>query len=696
MLSAGLLAHCGDDFGYETRPLEATCKAPNIPPPFYVASAFDGLAVEHPTDIQVVDGSLAFVVGQTGKITRLYREGEAWKADTFLDVHGELPYTDGESGLLSIALAPDFASSGTVYVSYISRGTTALLHLGIYRYHSDGKRILPESREEIFGQDRPEPTHHGGKLRFGPDGYLYVALGDGVPTQPLLRPQDPNELYGKIMRIDVSGPGEGGKPYRIPPDNPFVGKEGRPEVYAYGLRNPWSLWFDDQKRLWVADVGSDRFEEINIVVKGGNYGWPYREGTSCLYSTPCDSPSFIDPVVAYPHVNGFAAIGGFIYNGSVPSLKGRYIYGDFMSGRMWSASSTDPKLTDPQEVFFDTGVMLSGIAPDANGEILALDWYGNRVFRIAPTPPRVARGTSLRALGCLEAGSSDMARDLVPYDVNAPLWSDGAAKKRWVTMPRDKKIAVAPDDVFTMPAGTMFLKEFSLGGRRIETRMMYRDPELDWLFYAFKWNAEGTDATLVGNDGETVPSAEGKWDIPSQSQCLACHGAQVGRVRGFEIAQINRNIEYPNGEESNQLATMDHVGYFDPPLNLVKAGWLAPPFGDLDTLESRARSYLHANCSFCHSVIIGVSGFNLTKWQTLADLQIVCRSTRSNDFGIKDARVLYPGKPEKSLIVHRMSLEGHGQMPPIGRKKADTAAIKLISDWIRSMGGTCAPQTDKP
>lgn len=685
-----------EPLGYDSRPITSTCQSPNISPAYALKDVFDGaITVTMPSDVAQVNEDLYYVVSQMGTIARVERIGGRWQSFTMLDLSAKLAPFHLEGGLLSLALAPDFATSHTVYASYTGKSSTALFHTVVSRFKVTGGIIDPSSETPIFTLERDANGHNGGKLRFGPDGYLYIAIGDGSPTEIKLRPQDPNQYFGKMLRIDVRGEAADpntGKLYRIPENNPFATGGGLPEVYALGFRNPWSFSFDAKNRLWVGDVGNERYEEVDLVVPGGNYGWPFREATHCNLAG-CDATWFTDPIVEYPHVNGFAVMAGFVYRGSSAALRGKFVYSDFISGRVWTVDGDQPSLATEPELLMDSGLRVSGMIEDKNGEILVLDYTGGHVLRVVPGAPRSVRGLSLRALGCLEGTTretTDMTHTLVPYEVNAPLWSDGAGKRRFLSVPSDKQIAVRPEDgAFDLPVGTMLLKEFALAGRRIETRMMVRDAEYDWLFYTFQWNDEGTDATLV-EDGRAVPLADGTtWNIPSRGQCLSCHVADSKRVLGFEVAQINRLLRYPNGRIANQVTTLSNLGYFDRPIDANAVKPLPNPYGTNGTDETRARAYLHSNCAICHGPAAGFGGFNLRAWGTVKDMGVLCRPPSTNDMGIAGAQIVAPGSPERSLIIQRMQHVGTGQMPPLGRTQVDEAGVSVIAKWISGLPPTC-------
>jgi uncharacterized protein (TIGR03437 family) len=292
--------------------------------------------IPDPTDIQSAnDGSGRLFLAQQNGIVRLFRGG-AVGVRPFLDISSKTR-AGGERGLLGLAFPPGFAQKQRFYVNYTDlNGDTIIAQ---YRVSSDPDVADPASETVLLKIDQPFANHNGGQLSFGPDGYLYIGMGDGGSAgDPFGNGQNSGVLLGKLLRIDVeSNPGS----VRVPPDNPFVNTAGaRPEIWAYGLRNPWRFSFDRATRdLWMADVGQDSYEEVDVQPassRGGeNYGWDRMEGMHC-YAGGCDMQGLTLPVAEYPHSQGCSVTGGFVYRGRLsPGLRGIYLYGDFCSGRIW-------------------------------------------------------------------------------------------------------------------------------------------------------------------------------------------------------------------------------------------------------------------------------------------------------------------------------------------------------------------------
>lgn len=338
------------------------------------------------------DGSgRSFVVEKTGKIW-VIDDGEV-QSEPFLDVSGKITTSSNEQGLLGMAFAPNFSETGHIFVNYTDRqGTTT-----VERYTVQAgapNQADAQSGFTVLTVAQPAGNHNAGMLDFGPDGYLYVPLGDGGAANDRFgNGQNPDALLGKILRLDVTS--DPAQPYLIPADNPFVNADwnGRPvrdEVWAIGLRNPWRTSFDRQTGdFWVADVGQNQIEEVNVIQPGApggaNLGWPIMEGQSCFNAATCDQTGLTLPIVDYTHVGGNCSVtGGYVYRGAeIPQWNGIYFYGDYCSGRMWALAPDGSGGWANAEIL-DSDLVLSSFGEDEAGELYALDYGSGTIYRMLP------------------------------------------------------------------------------------------------------------------------------------------------------------------------------------------------------------------------------------------------------------------------------------------------------------------------
>jgi glucose/arabinose dehydrogenase len=359
---------------------------PPVESAYRVEVAFPNLSFSNPVGLYSAnDGTnRLFVLEQEGRIQVFENNPNVSAAQVFLDIR-DLVLFGGEQGLLGLAFHPSFAQNGYFYVDYVADNPrrTVIARYSVSAGNSDqGDR---NSELVLLEVAQPFPNHKGGQLVFGPDGYLYIGLGDGGSAgDPQGNGQNRAVLLGKILRIDVDS-SSSGLNYDISSDNPFVGNmDGfREEIYAYGLRNPWRFSFDSATgQLWVADVGQDRMEEIDIVEKGKNYGWNIMEGTLCYSpSQGCNQTWLELPVWEYGHDLGDAVTGGFVYHGSeLPELRDAYIYGDFGSGCIWALQYKISNQTANKELA-DSSLNIASFGKDPQNELYICD-YNGRIYKL--------------------------------------------------------------------------------------------------------------------------------------------------------------------------------------------------------------------------------------------------------------------------------------------------------------------------
>jgi glucose/arabinose dehydrogenase len=334
-----------------------------------------------------------YIVERGGRVYRS-SSNSASDAELFADLSDRVNAGFSESGLLSMAFHPDYSNNHFIYFAYTGTANPLVSKVSRFTVNDDGKSINKETEQNILSVNNQYDKHNISQIAFGPDRYLYVGFGDGHEGggDPLKHGQNTNTLMAAILRIDVDKE----VPYAIPSDNPFAdGKGGKPEIYAWGFRNPWRWSFDrDSGNLWVADVGEYHWEEVNSVKKGGNYGWPIREGKHCYGSKMecikqwlclwnCPATDLVDPVVDYSHEEGCAVIGGYVYHGqSFPALQGVYLFSDACSGTIWGLIRTNRgyerrTLYTVDEHKRTEGFLTVSFAESNNGEIYVVHYNGS-------------------------------------------------------------------------------------------------------------------------------------------------------------------------------------------------------------------------------------------------------------------------------------------------------------------------------
>lgn len=692
-------------YGLDTRPTNTSCKVPARPPssapakfePVFGDVLFPSLplAMAQPPG----DKSRWFVALRDGSIVVVPTVSPPANPVVVANLAAlsGLPVSqDGEGGLLGLAIHPSFATNGHIYVHWTTTGGPIDIRSVVSRLTStDGGATFTQYQEVIAPFDRPLSggVHMGGTLAFGPDGYLYASFGDGGDS---LSAQKLDGFFGRILRLDVNAPA-GGKNYSIPPSNPFVGVAGAsPETFAYGFRNPFRFSFDRATGdLWLGDVGEVTYEEIDVVRAGGNYGWPCREGAHEV--DPINCPAGItttDPVFDYDRTGQFAAItGGVVYRGSaIPSMQGTYVFGDSASLEA-SALTFDPATGAPKR----TSLTASGpaaswasFAEDQDGEIYATT-LEFKIYKLVPAgpPPTSSFPDRLTKTGCFDTGDAKKpASGLVPYDVSSPLWSDGADKERHIALPDGTTIGVKADGDFDLPIGTVLAKTFSLGGKRIETRLFMRHDDGEWGGYSYEWNDAQTDATLLAGKKTKKVGAQ-THTFPNRTDCFSCHSAAAGRSLGLELGQLNGDVVYTSTNRiSNQLETFEHIGMFAARLGKPVTEIVAypAPTSTSAPLDQRARSYLHANCSQCHRPSGPARGNVDLRYSTpLAATKVCGEAPLLGDVGVVGAKILAPGMPGKSVLSLRPHSLGAVRMPPIASNVVDTAGVGVVDAWITSL-----------
>jgi glucose/arabinose dehydrogenase len=350
-----------------------------------LAEAFPGLIFDQPLALVQPPGDDRWYLAEKGGRIFTFTGTQSPPA-LFADLRDHVDSGPMEAGLLGIAFHPRYQENRQAFLSYTAPGTggAALLsRISRFSVTAEGSLDLP-SEEVLLELPQPFGNHNGGQILFGPDGFLYIGFGDGGSGgDPRGNGQNPQTLLGAILRIDVDGVA----PYAIPPDNPFVQGGGAPEIFAWGLRNPWRFSFDRQTGiLWAADVGQNAWEEVNIVTKGGNYGWNFREGAHCFQPpVGCPTEGLIDPATEYPNAGGDCSVtGGYVYRGKrVPSLQGTYLFADFCSGKIWGLPlAADGRPAGPHRLLHECPLRISSFAEGDDGGGYLLEFSAGALPRI--------------------------------------------------------------------------------------------------------------------------------------------------------------------------------------------------------------------------------------------------------------------------------------------------------------------------
>jgi uncharacterized repeat protein (TIGR03806 family) len=734
--------------------------------------AFPNLTFEDPTFLTSAPRTnLLYVCGRQGTIWVFPNDPNTTTKTEFLSLTNRNQGYD-DCGLLGMAFHPEFNQPGStnrgyVYIYYqynpnpVNPGLnrpdwTIPTYNRLSRFTvPDGSLVAdPNSELVLINQFDQHLWHNGGGLFFGTDGFLYLSNGDeGGSDDYYQNAQKINKgLFSGVLRIDVnqdpakshpvhrqplSGatpplgwPGSYSSNYFIPNDNPFVNPDGTvlEEFFALGFRSPHRMTFDPPTgQIWLGDVGDSAREEVDLIVKGGNYQWDYGEGLN--FSGPSQMPIPLigidtPPVYNYPHfdTNGNATgdscvIGGYVYRGAehAADLAGKYIFGDNYSGRIWSLvyngtnAPTVTYLCNMPPGLLYTG--LSSFGLDQNNELYMCQMGSDgQIWKLArngdpvPAPP-----TLLSQLGIFtNLATLSTSPGLVPYTVNSPLWSDAALKSRWLALPNDgganEQIGFAPTGEWTFPVGTVFVKHFELGvddtnpalRKRLETRVLVHATNGNYYGLTYKWRSDNSEADLLTNslnEDIVIATANGTrtqtWYYPSRQDCLICHNPNANFVLGVKTRQLNGLLTYPSsGVTDNQLRTLNHLGLFNPALdetNIPSYTAMVHVTNTTASLETRVRSYLDANCSQCHRPNGGVQANYDARFDTpLADQNII-NGAVGNTLGITGAKVVVPSDISKSIMHVRLNTTGPDKMPPLARNTIDTNAVATLQAWINSL-----------
>jgi len=724
--------------------------SPEVAPAFKLTNPFPNLKFDHPLQFVHLPGTdRLFVVEQGGKIFT-FRNNAAAKAEVFFDPAKELkswkavPKAAEFEGSFALVFHPKFAENRTCFVCYTVKGKnipnlTDGSRLSRFKV-TDNFRIDPASEELLLSFK--QGGHNGCDLHFGPDGFLYVSSGDAADPNPpdtFRTGQDLTDLEASVLRIDVDRR-DAGRSYAIPSDNPFVGlkigdKTARGEIWAYGFRNAWRMSFDrGTGQLWVGDVGWELWELVHKVGRGHNGGWSIMEGPQAVNTTwPVGPTAVIRPAIEVPHSEGASMTGGYVYRGKkFPKLVGHYIFGDWVTKRIWSADVSTGDPAAKVEMMKPTARVVA-FGEDAAGEIFVVDYDEGTILTLAADDaatydpakfPRTLSATGLFA----DSAKHTLAPGVRPFEINAHTWQDYSTAEYFLALPGDGVITDYPERKrlpnnvswhwarFHFPKDAVLVKTISLemakgnpqSSRRIETQVMHFDGEM-WAGYTYAWRDDQTDADLVPADGAerrfTVADpvfANGKreqtWTYFGRSQCVQCHHSWAEYTLAFNLEQLNRTMDAKPTREHQLLALLNE-GYLErrgkdeKPLpaykldELAKDRKLADPHDASAKLDDRAKAYFQVNCGHCHR--FGGGGgvdFELHGFCDLKNKKLLDALPMRGTLDLDDARLIAPGDKHRSTVYARMAKFGSGRMPHIGSEFVDESGLELIGRWIDSQG----------
>jgi uncharacterized repeat protein (TIGR03806 family) len=720
--------------------------SPDPPLPYTVERTFERVRWRSPLYAVAEPATMSLLIVEQGgepnrpsRVLRIEDDPGADKTSTILELGGRLIY--------SVTFHPRYAENGALFV--FTNGPTGddarANKISRFFVSREGDRACDPASETVI-IEWASSGHDGGDLAFGGDEKLYIASGDGTSDSDLLvTGQDLSDLRGGVLRIDVDRP-EGDRAYSIPPDNPFVGLEGaRGEIWAFGLRNPWRMSIDRATdRVWVGNNGQDLWETVHLVRRGDNFGWSVYEGNHPFYLGRSLGPApFVPPTIEHHHREARSLTGGVVVrvpgaalpgsalarpelarsersrddsNGPTLDLEGTYVYGDYETGKIWGARHDGTRIESHRELA-DTTLQITAFCVSPRGDLLVVD-HGGSIHRIVSSKARDVSEEFPRRLsetGLFTAVADHVVADgVLPYGVRASAWMDGASAERFLALPGASRIDFSESRAWGLPDGAVLMQTLSIDAiraetgetesgstarQRIETRLLVRQ-QGEWAGYSYRWNRDGSDALLVGadgEDGELPPSEAGEndprvWRFPSRAECMSCHSRAVGYLLGVSTPQLQRDWDHDDTDEG-QIRILDRLGYFSGPIpaSIEGSARLVDPYDESAPIESRARSYLHVNCSPCHvEAGGGNSRMELELTRPIESMRLISARPQHDPLGLENAMLVAPGDPERSVLLRRVNRRGSGQMPPLVSRVVDTRASAVLRRWIAEMTPTRA------
>ncbi len=742
-----------------------TITIPNAPPAlgYQVVDAFPGVTFTQPLAVQTPSGAaysnMLFVVERRGYVSYIPDVTAANPTRVvMLDITNQMSYdnnaTDGERGLLGLAFHPGFATNGFFFVTYIADGGTPyFVKLARFTANPVNLTVNTNTQVVLWSTTKREFNHNGGDLHFGTEGYLYVGMGDegGQYNVHTNAQRLDGSFYSGLLRLDVDKKpgnleplppsptipiltiptdGNGHAFYSIPADNPFLGVTNlygvtvdtnhlRGEFYAIGFRHIWRFSIDPVTgEIWVGNVGQDLYESVDLVRKGGNYGWPYYEGTHLTSTNYPTQPTMFPPPAGFaldrpifeynhpavpgtdPAFSGLDVNGSLSYHGTkIPQLTNAYVFGDFdLGGNIWALRRTNNAVTI-ERLGGQFGECAFGTDP-SNGDVLLCNYIQNKIHRLvysdvaSSTFPAKLSDTGIFA----DLTTLTPNPGIVNYEPIVSFWSDYAIKRRWFCIPdTTNQMILGTDTNWTFPAGMMWVKHFDLEltrgvpatKKRIETRVLVKTTNACYGV-SYQWNDAGTEAFLVPDGGTNqyvnvlvnATNLAQQWEIPSRSSCLACHVAVAGHALSFNTRELNQTTNM-NGFAGNQLTLLGQYGYLN--TNLTAPQTL-PAFASANdstrSLESRVRSYLAENCVQCHQP--GGSGaqtWDARPWLPLDQTRLI-NGVPDNNAGNPLNLLIVPGDTNHSVLLQHLLGTTFSRMPPLATHQLDQGSINLLTTWI--------------
>ena len=740
-------------FGIETRVPVTSSKvvgSPDPPLPFTAKRMYPDYSPTYPILARAIPGTDQLIVISENKpwgVTVISRITDDPKMKTSDAV--KLLETPGSGTVYDVCFHPKFTENHYLYVGWNGEhkeGKRKKKACRITRYTvKPGPPLTIDETSAVNIIEWESDGHNGAAVCFGTDGMMYVTSGDGTSDSDTDEMgQNTESMMSKCFRLDVDRPAPG-KMYAVPKDNPYVNdKRFSPETWAYGFRNPWRITCDEKTgHIWVGQNGQDLWEQAYLVRKGENYGWSVTEGGHPFYPHRKTGPTpIVKPTIEHHHAEFRSLTGGVVLNGArYGDLEGAYLYGDYSTGRIWGMKHDGTKPVWHKELAAPR-IQITYFGTNTRGDLIICDHSPTGGLytpeKTPPAPPGPNPFPRTISASGLFASVKDhaMAPGVIPYSINAPFWSDGLLKSRFIALPGTERIEYKPSGSWNFPDKTVLVKSFAVEHGKekkwVETRFFTRQ-QGEWFGYTYKWNDAGTDAELVpaGGADATLPNGQ-KWRYPSRTECMVCHSRAANYVLGVTTPQMNKTHDYGTCTD-NQLNTLAHLrllkghdgydqardqiaahadkkkltgkdkdeyltvngqqtGQRKPAAttaltpDVAKTPKLADPYNPKDDLTARAKAWLHTNCANCHvEAGGGNAAMELGNDTPLDKMRLVDVKPIHTPLDIADARLVAPGQPERSVLLKRVTARGPNQMPPLATHKIDAAGAALLREWILSL-----------